>query len=290
MRGAANDRKIIRNLLISSVIFLAAFALALAPDVFDRPLTRFVNSAANRSWALDYFVASTSKYKTFTGVALMTMIWHCWFRTTSREDRVRILTGTIGAIVAGSISRFLQHALPTHARPYYDPALDFHRPLSLEPPSNTWDSFPSDHVAVFAGLAVVLYIARPKFVSYAIAWTVVVESFRTYMGAHYPTDLIAGASLGAFLVWSAQSPLALSMGEKLLSWETRSPALFYTIAFFLSYQIATLFSDFRNSLGPVRDQIFETVGTHFQQLYENVIFTLRRNHKKRKGCTPIGLD
>jgi undecaprenyl-diphosphatase len=114
---------------------------------------------------------------------------------------------------------------------------------------------PSDHVTVFAGLTVVLYIARPSFVTYAILWTIVVESFRNYIGAHYPSDLIAGAGLGAFAVWASQMSWPISAGKKVMRWEQSSPGLFYMIAFFLSYQMATLFNDIRQTLGPVRDHI-----------------------------------
>jgi membrane-associated phospholipid phosphatase len=143
--------------------------------------------------------------------------------------------------------------LPTHPRPYFDQALHFQQPFNLEEAYNNWNSFPSDHVAVFAGLAIVLYIARPSFSIYAIAWMILVESFRNYIGAHYPSDLIAGAALAAFGVWASQMSWPISVGRKVMRWERSSPGLFYVSAFFLSYQIATLFNDIRQTLGPVRD-------------------------------------
>jgi undecaprenyl-diphosphatase len=149
----------------------------------------------------------------------------------------------------------LQHKLPTHPRPYYDTALGFHLPFNPEVPYNNWNSFPSDHVTVFAGLAVVLYIVRPKFVVYAIVGTTIVESFRTYIGAHYPSDLIGGAALAASVVWASQLSWPILAGKKILRLEQSSPGAFYLGAFFLSYQIATLFNDIRQTLGPVRDHI-----------------------------------
>jgi membrane-associated phospholipid phosphatase len=248
--------RIFRNALLSSALLVASFALAQAPDIFDRPVTRLVNTFANRSWPVDYFIAATSTSFTFTGALLMALIWYCWFVDGNPKNRARLLVGTLASLGAGVVSRFLQHSLSTHPRPYYDPALGFHRPLSLEPPSNTWDSFPSDHVAVYAGLAILLYIARPTFIVYVtILWTIIVESFRTYMGAHYPSDLIAGAALAGLVVWTTQSSRAISVGEKLIRFERSSPGLFYFIAFFMSYQIATLFVDARNTLGPVRDRV-----------------------------------
>jgi membrane-associated phospholipid phosphatase len=244
-----------RNLVISGLVFVCAFALARFPEAFDRPTTRLVNGVANRVWFFDYFTDAASKYFTFSGVILMAMIWYCWFESRDAERRARVLVGTLASVGAGWISRILQHTLPTHPRPYQDAALGFHLPLSPEVPYNNWNSFPSDHATVFAGLAIVLYIGRPKFVVYAIVGTVVVESFRNYIGAHYPSDLIAGAALAAFAVWVSQLSWPILAGKKILRLEQSSPGAFYMSAFFLSYQIATLFNDIRQTLGPVRDHI-----------------------------------
>jgi hypothetical protein len=139
--------RIHRNLLLSCAVLLAAFALAQAPEVFDRPVTRLINDFANRSWLFDYFVAASSKYYTFSGVALMAMIWFCWFDDSAPENRARILVGTLASLGAGIASRFLQHTLPTHPRPYYDLALGFHRPLSLEPPGRLYSLVGSNVIA-----------------------------------------------------------------------------------------------------------------------------------------------
>jgi membrane-associated phospholipid phosphatase len=175
----------------------------------------------------------------------MSLIWATWFDSEDSERRVRILVGTLASFGAGLISRFLQKTLPTSSTPYYDPALDFQRLFDFDPPGNTWDSFPSDHVTVFAGLVVVLYIARSKFAIFAIAWTIFAEGTRTYIGSHYPSDLIAGAALAAIVLWTVQTPWPVALGYRAMSWEKSSPSLFYLSAFFASYQIASLFGDMR---------------------------------------------
>jgi membrane-associated phospholipid phosphatase len=241
-----------RNVLISSLVFLGAFGVALAPEAFDRPLTNLINSFANRSTLFDGLVASLNAAYSFSGVVLMALIWSCWFDTKDVEGRTRILIGTLGAIAAGGVSRFLQHALSTHPRPVHDPALAFQAPSGIEPLYNTWNSFPSDHVTVFAGLALVIYIARSRFAVFAIVWTMVVETSRIYMGGHYPSDLVGGAALGAVAVWATQVPWLISLGSRLvIRLERSSPSLVCMVAFFLSYQIATLFGDIRNTLGPL---------------------------------------
>jgi undecaprenyl-diphosphatase len=243
------------NLVISSVLFVCAVALALIPEAFDRPTTRLINGFVNRAWFFDYFAEASGKYFTFSGVIMMAMIWYCWFENRDFERRVRILVGTLASIGAGGISRILQLELSTHPRPYFDPILNFQQPLNLEEAYNNWNSFPSDHVSVFAGLAVVLYIARPRFVIYAIAWTIIVECFRNYVGAHYPSDLVGGAALAALVVWASQMSWPISVGKKVMRWEQSSPGLFYMSACFFSFQIATLFNDIRQTLGPIRHHI-----------------------------------
>jgi len=47
----------------------------------------------------------------------------------------------------------------------------------------------------------------------------------------------------------------ISVGKKVMRLEQSSPGLFYMSAFFFSYQIATLFNDIRQTLGPLRDHI-----------------------------------
>lgn len=243
--------RIRRNVFISSVVFLGALSLALLPEIFDRPLIAPINSLVGRSAPFDLLVAAASTYPTFSGAILMASIWFCWFGTKDLESRARILVGTLAASGAGMISRFLQHTLSTHPRPIHDPSIRFHVPGNYTEGYNTWDSFPSDHVAVLAGLLVVIYIARPRFAILAIVWTMLVETSRTYTGAHYPSDLIGAAALAAIVVWVGQASWLISLGRRVLRWEESSPSLFYMSAFFLSYQIATLFADIRFTFSPL---------------------------------------
>ena len=95
-----------QNVVISSLVFLGAYVVALAPEALDRPLTRLINSFANRSALFDGLVASLNAAYSFSGVVLMALIWSCWFDTKDSESRARILIGTLGAVAAGGVSRF----------------------------------------------------------------------------------------------------------------------------------------------------------------------------------------
>lgn len=238
--------RILPNLIISFAAFIAAFALAVHPDVFDRPLATMIDSVVGHSSVFDDLVFSAYAAPTFSGVVLVSLIWFSWFDNADAEQRARIVAGTLASLAIGGISRLLQHVLPTHPRPYYDPAIHFRLPPgSLHVPLNTWNSFPSDHVAVFSGLAIVIYIARSRFALAAILLTAIVELSRIYYGAHYPSDLLGGAALASIVVWTVQAPFFVSLGRMATKWEKTRPSYFYMTAFFVTYQVATLGSDIR---------------------------------------------
>jgi membrane-associated phospholipid phosphatase len=234
------------NVLISSVVFFGGLGLALWSDGFDRPLTWLINSFVGRSAVFDRLAVAAFRDATFSGVILMALIWSCWFDSRDPEKRARILIGTLASLGTGVISRFLQHALSIHQRPFYEPG--FQQPSGFRASLNTWNSFPSDHVAVFGGLVIVIFLARSRFALFAIVLTVFMELSRTYVGGHYPSDLIGAAGLAGMVVWASQTSRIVSLGRWIADWEQTSPSIFYMIAFFLSYQIATLFSDLRESL------------------------------------------
>lgn len=246
----------LRNAAIAFAALCASISLAYRPDVLDRPVARFVNQFAHRSPTLDLAFWSLDGCFVFSGFALMAAIWYCWFGNSDADSRARILVGTLLAFPTGAISRLLQHTVPSHPRPFYDPALHFRAPfLTLEKPLNTWNSFPSDHVTVFAALLTVICLARPRLSKFLIPYFIVVESARVYMGAHYPSDLFGGAALGALVISLAQMPRVVAIGRRLLLFEVSAPAWFYMIAFFFTSRMANLFLDLR------------TVGSYFFHLH-----------------------
>ena len=239
-----------RNTLLSVLVFGAAMILVFVPRAMDYPVTHLMNGVLAQNAFIAAVLFSFDRYFSFSGVAMMALVWSCWFAATSHDLRARLLAGTLVVFPAGILSRALQHRLSTHPRPFYDQALDFHLPhIAGALPLNTWNSFPSDHATVFGGLVAVIFIARPKLGMFALAWLSMVELGRVFVGAHYPTDLIGGAALGSGLVWASQSALPVSAARRIEAWEQIWPACFYAVAFFISYQIATLFGDIRDMVG-----------------------------------------
>jgi undecaprenyl-diphosphatase len=244
--------RIWRNLLPWSAVFLGGFALAVHPDIFDRPVVAFTNGYVGRWPLLDKTAAAAYTFPTLSGCVLMALIWVCWVEAWDTEQRARILIGTLASFGAGIISRTLQRVLDTHVRPVYDKALDFQQIPDVNVSYNTWNSFPSDHVSVFAALALIIWLASRRLGVFAIVFTTVFAIDRIYVGGHFPSDLIGALGLAGMTVWISQTEWFVSIGRWLMRFERSKPSVFYPIAFFISAQIASLFLDVRNAAVMIR--------------------------------------
>jgi membrane-associated phospholipid phosphatase len=138
------------------------------------------------------------------------------------EPRARILSGAIAAVFAGFIAEF----------------------VAVTPFPNS-PRFPSERAAMFAGLAIAVFLIRPKLGSLAIGCTLVVGVSHVCLGLHRPTDILGSFCLGAALVCLAQMQLGSALGRRLMRWEAASGSTFYMCAFFSSYLMSTAFQDLR---------------------------------------------
>jgi membrane-associated phospholipid phosphatase len=226
-----------------ALLLVLALALALAPQQFDRPFFAFVNSAAGESRLLDFGFVLFG-FMSMSSLPLVALVWACWFSSPDVTRRGRVLVSFLVAFGAGVFSRMLQYTLPTHPRPALDPAIHFRIPFDVDPSFlNTWNSFPSDHATVLGGLALVNFVIRAPWRWAAAALLVFTEGSRIYVGAHYPTDILGGLGLAGLLVWASQADPVIRLGRAVASWEKMAAPLFYFLAFCLSYQIVTLFSE-----------------------------------------------
>lgn len=64
-------------------------------------------------------------------------------------------------------------------------------------------SFPSGHAAFFFGLAAGVYLVDKKFGRVLLICSAVIGIARVMAGVHWPSDILAGAMLGALVAWAA---------------------------------------------------------------------------------------
>jgi len=102
---------------------------------------------------------------------------------------------------------------------------------------------------MFAGLAIAVFLIRPKLGLLALGCTTLVDVSRVYLGLHYPTDIVGSYSLAAAMVWLAQMQWSVGLGLRFARWESISPSTFYMCSFFACYLVANAFQDLRDLAG-----------------------------------------
>jgi len=250
MSRERSDQQCLVNAAVFSLLLITAAILALYPDSFNRPLARAVNSVA-RDQHFASMLAFGLAYPALQGVIVVSLLWCCWFSALTAELRGRVISGTLAAVAAAVFAFLLQRTLSASPKPIFDPVLEFQLPATLGdlgagsasfPNSHT---FPSERATMFAGLAIAIFLIRPKIGLVALACTIAVEMSRIYLGFHYPTDIIGSVSLAAAMVWLAQMRWGSELGLRFVRWEKASASTFYMFAYFSCYEMTTTFQDLR---------------------------------------------
>lgn len=206
-----------------------------------------LNALAQNASVLSQFMLLISGNYLLKGGVIMAVLWYLWFKENSlnSHSREKIILTLYSIIIAIGIGRLLPNLLPFRARPNLNPEFNFPYELNR---LDTWSSFPSDHALLFFGLATGIFRVSKKWGLFSYAYVLVVICLpRIYLGFHFPTDILAGAVIGIFLIW-AISALKISSGleNKTIEFSNKYPSIFYPCFFILSYQIATLFEDSRD--------------------------------------------
>ena len=219
-REVFHVRSLINSIAFSS-LFLGTAFLALNPDWFDRPVANTIKDIIRDHQFSNGLMVGVA-YPTLEGVVVLSLLWYCWFSDLTVESRARILSSAVAAVFAGFIAHLLRAA----------PFLNVTR-------------FPSERAAMFAALAIAVFLLRPKLGWFALGWTLVVQICRIFLEFHAPTEIIGSFCLGAALVWLFQMRWGAELGLRLIGWEAGSASTFYMCAFFASYQMSTAFQDLR---------------------------------------------
>jgi undecaprenyl-diphosphatase len=216
---------------------------------FDAGIVRYVNQLGNRWGWFNPVARIFFDHNLLKDGPIVFLFWIAFFsRTRSAEDileRRRKIAATVSLALFGVVfARILAIVFPFRERPLRTLALRFQSPHILS--SSVlygWSSFPSDHAVLLVTLAVGLLIVSRPLGSIALFYTFAVNIFlRVYVGLHWPTDLLAGAAIGAGLA----SIVAVAAYRNFVwrwvmkCWQ-RSPGVFAAFIFVLSYEVIDMF-------------------------------------------------
>jgi len=148
-----------------------------------------------------------------------------WWDARSAEEPQRAVAAVawagiaplIGALAVQLIGSAVDRARPT--------AVLSGTHLLLE--KTTDFSFPSDHGTATAAMAVALIMAGPFLRRRWYGWVglglaVLMAVTRVYVGAHYPTDVLAGLALGSVIAAALARPARAAL-TPVAAWLTRGP-------------------------------------------------------------------
>ena len=250
MQIALSTRRSLRNAAAFGAIFLCTTALALHPDVFNRPFVSSLNITASGS----QFAANIAfwlSYPIVQGGVTVLLVSCCWFSTSQQNARARIIAGILAAILAGILANYLQKVLATSPKPIFDPILNLDAPAvlgdirALRASFNHSHTFPSPRATMFMALATTIFLIRPKLGVVAFVCTAIPEIARIFLGLHYITDLLGSLTLGCALVWLSQLRWIVQFTYWFTRWELASPSTFYVCAIVAGFEIARAFDDLR---------------------------------------------
>lgn len=229
---------------------------------WDRALLLWLNQYAGRNEVFDRAANVLVSTYLLSSMPLLACICYLWFRKAGGEagkERRLLLSAFAGVCLAGPVSRGLQLILKFHPRPFHNPGVHFRVPAGVDPSEfNHWSSFPSDHASMYFALAFMIFLHSRRWGVLAWMLSTLAVLPRIYLGYHWPSDILAGALVGAGCVWACRKLIPQPVTSRVLRWEQNAPYVFYAMAFLVCYQVGTLFEEARR-LGT---DVTRAVGLH----------------------------
>lgn len=249
-----SDTSVLRDSLIALTALALLVATTLITFVTPLPVEHQVmlgiNQMARESVLFDFIMNVLSYQNLISGVVLVAGFWALWFMPSLMARRAELLTCTVAAFGSAALSRIMQQLTPEHPRPLQDQALNMTPPTGIDAQTlHDFSSFPSDHAAVYIGLAYVIWRLHRKLGLAAFVFAALLCFTRVYLGFHFITDIIGGGALAILTVQVALLPPFQRIGGWLVGFSQTRPHWFYPLAFVACYGIATLVEELRELVG-----------------------------------------
>ena len=218
-------------------------------NVFDRSIQIYLIDTLPSSGVFAHAVGVIAEFSLFKGLLPLAVLWAMWFKPGKallhrREMIVATLSAALLSFVVGRLPAFL---LPFRLRPVYDASLHLAFPLASQAGNHLrlWSSFPSDHAALWMSIALgILLVCRWIGILAILHFLMFICLPRIYLGLHYPTDVFAGAVIGATLVTLlTRVPLRRRYAPCVVRFMERRPAVGYMLAFLFFFELATMFDE-----------------------------------------------
>lgn len=174
----------------------------------DWSLFHVINQFAGHSPALDavgiFFAADA--FLLYGVLVAVLWFWPAEAETRHRHQKSVINAGL--ALIGALVTAYLVGVFFYRARPFVVHSVT---QLFVYPADA---SFPSEHATLALAMTVALWRVLGRMRWFLVAWGILIAVARVFVGVHYPTDVLAGALLGA--VWGL---LTLIFASKLAQLE-----------------------------------------------------------------------
>jgi undecaprenyl-diphosphatase len=183
------QRRLFGLLLFFQLLFFTAFAQSPLQKLDDRIMIDLADHRTPEQTGVFMFLSNTYRYGDYGIPAGLMVAGIIRNDKSMRENSVYIASSTA---ISYGVTLLLKH-LVKRPRPFI-------QNINIVPVYRAGStSFPSGHTSTTFSTATALSIAYPKWyvIAPAFLWAGSVSYSRMYLGVHYPTDVAAGAFIGA---------------------------------------------------------------------------------------------